>query len=92
MNVFRTRALTHRKLDVNCQRLVEFYPPKGLRKQYRRWSNCFYFMFYFVLGNVYWTFFSGAVIRLFEILKMFDLRVGWGIKSVLQFSLYFVCI
>ena len=40
----------------------------------------FLLMFYFVLGNVYWTFFSEAVIRLFEILKMFYLRVdgmGW---------------
>ena len=33
-----------------------FYPPKGLRKQYWMWSNCFYLCFNFVLGKVYWTF------------------------------------
>ena len=51
----------------------------------------------FVLGNVYWTFFLRAVIRLFETPKMFYLRMdgmGWmdgrNIKIVLQFSLYFV--
>ena len=36
--------------------LLMFYPPEGLRKQYCRWSNCFYLCFNFVLGNVYWTF------------------------------------
>ena len=39
-----------------------FYPPKGLCKQYCRWSNCFYLCFNFLLGNVYWTFKKAAVI------------------------------
>ena len=32
--------------------LEMFYPPKGLRKQNRRWSNCFYFPFNCVLETV----------------------------------------
>ena len=55
----------------------------------------FLLMYYFVLGNVYWTLNLQAVFRVFETLKMFYLvdgmdGMGWGIKSVLQFSLYFV--
>ena len=49
-----------------------------------------------MLGNEYWTFNLLAKNHLFETLKMFHLRMdGWdgqNIKSVLQFSLYFVCI
>ena len=36
--------------------LTGFIPRGELRKQNRRWSNCFYLCFTFVLGNVYWTF------------------------------------
>ena len=48
-----------------------FYPPKGLRKQNRRWSNCFYFPFYCVLETVLTLSKSEPEIGLFEILKMF---------------------
>ena len=48
----------------------------------------FLLMYYFALGNVYWTFNLQAVFCLFETLKIFYLvdgmdGMGWGIKSVL---------
>ena len=45
--------------------LLMFYPPKGLRKQYRRWSNCLYLCFNFAL-----------VIVLFLHLKFFNVTDG----------------
>ena len=76
-----------------------FYPPKGRLLADSKGVHLFLLMFYFLLGNVYWTFKKADGICGFWTglkLEMFYLRVdgwdGWGIKSVLQFSLYFVCI
>ena len=47
-------------------------PGGTLQSRARRWSNCLYLgMFYFVLGNLYWTFNLHSVFCLFETLKMF---------------------
>ena len=46
--------------------LLMFYPPKATKG-----VPLFLLIFYFGLGNVYGTFVSDPVIRLFEILKMF---------------------
>ena len=50
---------------------LRFYPPNGIRKQNRRWSNCFYFPFNSVLETDLTLSKYAAEIGLFEILKMF---------------------
>ena len=59
--------------------------PEGTLRSRTQWGPFWFFPFYCVWERVFGPLFSGAVIRLFEILKMFYLRMGWmdGISKVI---------
>ena len=48
-----------------------FYPPQGLCKEDTEGGQLFLLMYYFVLGNVYWTFNLQTAFCFFETPRMF---------------------
>ena len=77
-----------------------FYPPKGRLLADSKGVHLFLLMFYFLLGNVYWTFKKADGICGFWTglkLEMFYLRVdgmGWmdGVSKVSFNFLYTLCV
>ena len=73
-----------------------FYPPEGLCRAEPEGGPIVFTFDFIGVGNGTGVFNFAMVIRLFETSPMFYLMDGldgWTVpKSVLQFSLYFVCI